>query len=456
MGSFEMRSPDRKQPLRRRWLRTMLIAGLAAGVLAAQEAPAQNSQSTAPPQQSSAPPQNSTPPANPAQTPPNAAGQGSAAPGQQQTTTPPAGAAQQAQPPQPVTVAPPPQPTPPVTGYDYMLSNVSLTEFVDALAKRLKINYILDPNVKGSVSLFTYGEVKPVDLMVLLQTVLRVNSATIVQVGDLYRIVPVKSISSLPLSPVMNADPKTLPDDERMILNMIFLKYATAKEIDSLISPFLGEGASHSTYDAANLLILQDNARNMKRTMQLIELFDSDTFAGQRVHLFEVTNSRPSDMAKELDTVFKAYALSEKSSPIKFIPVDRINTIIAVAPNPGIFNEVKTWLDKLDVAVKAQAGEVANYVYRLKYGRAETVAMAIMALYTGNVQALIGLAAMTNQGGGAIGMGGGYGGGNGGGGGGYGGGGGGYGGGGYGGGGYGQNMGGYGQNMGGYGQNPGY
>ena len=458
-----MRSPDRKQPLRRRWLRTMLIAGLAAGVLAAQEAPAQNSQSTAPPQQSSAPPQNSTPPANPAQTPPNAAGQGSAAPGQQQTTTPPAGAAQQAQPPQPVTVAPPPQPTPPVTGYDYMLSNVSLTEFVDALAKRLKINYILDPNVKGSVSLFTYGEVKPVDLMVLLQTVLRVNSATIVQVGDLYRIVPVKSISSLPLSPVMNADPKTLPDDERMILNMIFLKYATAKEIDSLISPFLGEGASHSTYDAANLLILQDNARNMKRTMQLIELFDSDTFAGQRVHLFEVTNSRPSDMAKELDTVFKAYALSEKSSPIKFIPVDRINTIIAVAPNPGIFNEVKTWLDKLDVAVKAQAGEVANYVYRLKYGRAETVAMAIMALYTGNVQALIGLAAMTNQGGGAIGMGGGYGGGSGGygggyggGGGGYGGGGGGYGGGGYGGGGYGQNMGGYGQNMGGYGQNTGY
>jgi general secretion pathway protein D len=228
-----------------------------------------------------------------------------------------------------------------------------------------------------------------------------------VQVGDLYRIIPINKISVLPLEPMVNVDQKTLPEDERMILDLIFLKYATAKEVESLVTPFLGEGASHSTYDAANLLILQDNARNMKRTLQLIELFDSDTFAGQRVHLFDVTNSRPSDMVKELDSVFKAYALSEKSSAVKFIPVDRINTIIAVAPNPGIFAQVQTWLDKLDVAVKMQAGDVSTYVYRLKYGRAETTAMAITALYTGNINALMGLAAMSRNGGLGMGMGGG-------------------------------------------------
>ena len=59
------------------------------------------------------------------------------------------------------------------------------------------------------------------------------------------------------------------------------------------------------------------------------------------MRLFEIENSRPSDLVKELETVFKAYALSEKSSAVKFIPVDRINTLIAVAPNPGIFAEVE-------------------------------------------------------------------------------------------------------------------
>ena len=133
------------------------------------------------------------------------------------------------------------------------------------------------------MSLFTYGESRPTDMMTLLQTVLRVNGAAIVKVGDLYRIIPINKISALPLDPMVNVDQKTLPQDERMILDLIFLKYSTAKEIESLISPFLGEGASHSTYDAANLLILQDNARNMKRTLQLIEMFDSESFAGQRV-----------------------------------------------------------------------------------------------------------------------------------------------------------------------------
>jgi general secretion pathway protein D len=350
----------------------------------------------------------------------------------------------------PVEVAPAQNAPAPVTGMDamYMIPNASLTEFIDVMARRLKINYILDPAVsKGSVTLYTYGEVKPVDLMTLLQTVLRINGATMVQVGDLYRIVPINKISALPMPPMTDIDPKTLPDDERMILDLIFLKYTTAKEIDSLITPFLGEGASHSTYDPANLLILQDNARNMKRTMALIEMFDSDTFAGQRVRLFDITNSRPSDLVKDLDTVFKAFALSDKASVVKFVPVDRINTIIAVAPNPGIFAEVRKWIEKFDIPVKITAGQTGNYVYRLRYARAETVAMAIMALYTGNISALVNMAQQMNSNmfNAGIGMngGGGYGGMNGGG---------------FGGmnsGGYGMNGGGYGMNGGGYGMNGG-
>ncbi|MCX6628493.1 MAG: type II secretion system secretin GspD [Candidatus Solibacter sp.] len=280
----------------------------------------------------------------------------------------------------------------------FIMPNASLTEMIDLLAKRLKINYILDPAVRGTVSIFTYGEVKPVDYMPLLETILRVNGSAMVKVGDIYRIVPVNRINQLPLSPMVNIDPKTLPDDERMVMNLIFLKYATAAEIQNLVKPFLGEGAFVSVYEPANLLLIEDNARSMKRTMDLIALFDSDQFAGQRVRLFEVENSRPSDLQHELDLVFKAYALSDKAAgSVKFIPVDRINTIIAVAPNPGIFTQVENWIGKLDIAVKASSGSVNTYVYRLKYARADTIAMAIMALYSGNPFALMALGQMASQ-----------------------------------------------------------
>ena len=46
--------------------------------------------------------------------------------------------------------------------------------------------------------------------------------------------------------------------------------------------------------------------------------------------------------------------------------------------------------------MKSSAGAVNSYVYRLKYARSETVAMAIMALYSGNPMALMALGAMAN------------------------------------------------------------
>jgi general secretion pathway protein D len=54
-----------------------------------------------------------------------------------------------------------PAPVAPAETGGFRLQNVSLVELVDILARRLKINYILDPRVKGSVTINTYGEVKP-------------------------------------------------------------------------------------------------------------------------------------------------------------------------------------------------------------------------------------------------------------------------------------------------------
>src|ERR1017187_4493747 len=100
----------------------------------------------------------------------------------------------QQQPPQPAQPGASQPQTPPATNAPrltdsgaFMMPNASLTEMIALLAERLKINYILDPAVKGSVSIFTYGEIKSVDYMPLLETILRVNGDAMVKVGDMYR-----------------------------------------------------------------------------------------------------------------------------------------------------------------------------------------------------------------------------------------------------------------------------
>jgi general secretion pathway protein D len=259
------------------------------------------------------------------------------------------------------------------------LTNASLLEVIDLLARDLHLNYIMDPRVKGSVTINTYGEIKAMDLRPLLETILRMNGFQMVEVGNMYRIVPVAEAGRLPISPVANAT--NLPDDERMVLNLVFLKYVTSTEMAKLLDPFNGEGAKVMDYPPANLLLILDNSRSMKRTLDLIAMFDSDTLAGQRVHPYTVNNGRPSDIAKELDTIFRAYAMSDKTASVKFIPVDRINTVIAVAPNPGTFARVEEWITKLDIQTKRAAGSVEIHVYRMKYGRVEIVGPAIAEVY---------------------------------------------------------------------------
>ena len=261
------------------------------------------------------------------------------------------------------------------------LNNASLTEVIDLLARQLKINYILDPRVKGGVILNTYGETKDIDTRSLLETILRINGFGMVKQGDLYRIVPLTDISHLPIPPEMKTDPNSIPEDDRTMLNLVFLKYVTADELAKVLQPFQGENAAMYVYAPANLLLLLDSRRSMRRTMQLVGMFDSDELVNQRVHVYTIKNGRPTDIAKELDNISKAMSFSDKNSPIKFLPIDRINTIIAVAPNPGAFKEVTDWLAKLDVPIKPSAGGIKDYVYRVHYGDAVSMACSIQALY---------------------------------------------------------------------------
>ena len=307
-----------------------------------------------------------------------------------QSQQPPAPQAQPGQPPaaQPPAAQTQPaqaQPAPTVPG-GLNLNNASLIEVINLLAQDLHINYILDSSVKGgTVTINTYGPVRDLDLRPLLETILRMNGLAMVQVGNIYRIIPAASIARQPVSPITQTDASKISDDERLVLNLVFLRFVTSAEMEKILLPFIGEGAQLTNYDPGNLLIILDNSRNMRRTLELISMFDSDAFAGQRVRSFELSHGRPTDVAKDLDSIFKAYSLTgEKgTAAVRFLPIDRLNLILAVAPNPGAFVEVEKWLQKVDVPAKVTVGAVDNYVYKLKYGQAQILGSVLNQLYGG-------------------------------------------------------------------------
>ncbi len=259
------------------------------------------------------------------------------------------------------------------------LENASLTAVIDQLARQLKLNLIVDPAVKGSITLNTYGDPSKLDARNMLEMILRINGFGLIQDCELYRVIPLKSIAHLPMHPEINQ--KNIPEDDQTILNLVFLKFVSVDELVKVLGEFKGENSEMISYAPANLLFLLDSRRNMRRTMDLIAQFDSDAFANQRVRLFEVKNVKPSDVVKDLENIFKSISLDSKTSTVRFLPVDRINTLIAVAPNPGVFQTIGDWLQKLDVPVKLTAGTIENHVYKVYYGMADCLQQALMQLF---------------------------------------------------------------------------
>jgi len=249
----------------------------------------------------------------------------------------------------------------------FRLENADLTQFISLVAGELKMNYVLDPTVKGVVTISTSGELKPEDLFPILETVLKMNGATAVKVGDLYRIIPLVAAPKNPLG--VSTGGAALPADDRMMMQIIPLKFVFAGDMSKMLTPFLSEGGQLTELDAANTLILVDDSLNVKRLIEILHEFDNSSFGSERVRLIPVHNNVASALAPELETIFATYALSDKQTPLRFVPLDRINGILVAAADPGAFAEVERWIEKLDQPTPADG--IQTFVYRVQYSEAD-------------------------------------------------------------------------------------
>jgi len=266
----------------------------------------------------------------------------------------------------------------PGAGVSFRLENADLLQFVNLVAAQLKMNYIVDPAVKGTVTITTSGELQREDLFPILQSVLRINGATAIQTGDFYRIVTLAQAPKTPLEVSTDTTGKTIPKDDRMMMQILPLRFVFASDMAKMLAPFLTDAGTVAVHEAGNVLILVDGSLNVKRLMEILEQFDSATFAQQRIQLLPVHNNVASGLLPELQSIFSAYALSEKSTPLRFIAVDRINAILVVTAEPSAFGEVEKWVQKLDQP--APPSGIQTFIYRVQNSEADYLAKLLTTI----------------------------------------------------------------------------
>jgi len=129
------------------------------------------------------------------------------------------------------------------------------------------------------------------------------------------------------------------------------------------------------------VLIVTDSSQSMKRLMELVAQFDTEVFSNQRARLYPVKSSQAARVATELEDVFSAYGLSSNSSAIRFVPIERVNSILVVTANASVYPEVERWLQRLDQPTSE--GGVRTFVYKVENGKAEDLANVLSQLLLG-------------------------------------------------------------------------
>jgi general secretion pathway protein D len=269
------------------------------------------------------------------------------------------------------------------SGVVFNFDNADLYEVIRVMSEIMKINYIVDPKVRGVVNIHTSGQISAADVFPIFQSILRLNGATAVKRDGVYEIVPLGDAKKLPIPPSVTGEQKKPPSDERYTIQIIVLKYIPVAEVSKMIKPFLSDGADIVEHPPNNILIIGDLASNVKKCVDIINLFDIDIFTDLRVRIYPILNADVNEVAKELERIFASFEVSTKSGRgvgITFTPVVRVNSLLVVSSIPNIFEKVEGWLKELD-KVPMEGTKYSVFVYYVQNAKAKDLADVLKQIY---------------------------------------------------------------------------
>ncbi|MCH8157269.1 MAG: type II secretion system secretin GspD [Nitrospinae bacterium] len=254
-----------------------------------------------------------------------------------------------------------------------------LYDVITTFCELLKIDYIIEGNVQGKVTLQTFNKIPVEDLYSVLEQILALHNVTVTQSGNFYRFLAIEDAIKKPLSIHYGNDP-SIPSRERMIIQIIPLKHIAVESMKTIITPLLTPNASFIEIPETNNLMMIEMANNVKRIINVVQALDIDKLASSDIQLYKLNNAEADEVVLELNEIFSSMGYSEAiGQSLTFLSLRRLNSILVVNAFERILPTIEFWVNKLDQPVSE--GSVSTFVYYVQNGDADTMASLLNTLF---------------------------------------------------------------------------
>jgi len=235
---------------------------------------------------------------------------------------------------------------------------------------------VLSPKVAGKVTLQTTEPLTKDELLPTLEMVLRMNNAVLVKDGKIYHIEPAtEALFSSSFSVPGGAggagyQAKVIP-----------VRNVAVEDIVKVIKPLVQEKTILTVDGTRNILVVSGTPEELSRVMDMVSTFDIDVLKGRSFGLFPLAHVDPETVIKELDEVFNKGENAEKSDFFRFIPIERLNAVMAITHQARYLHDIESWIFRLDKANSESGGGVN--VYKVQHSDAEELANTLNEIFTG-------------------------------------------------------------------------
>ncbi len=271
-----------------------------------------------------------------------------------------------------VSVPAPVSTPPPAGGNGFQLHFVDAdiaTIVATVLGDGLNLPYIVEPQVKGTMTLQATRPLSHQEVFAALEAALRVQGFALVEVDGVYHVVPAKDA-------VRRVAGLRVPGQgsEGFGIYVVPLQFVSADEMEKVLQPFAPEGGILRADESRNLLLLAGTSQEIGTLLNVVSTFDVDWLAGMSFGLFPLEYVDAKTLAVELTQIFTGEH-NPIGGVVRFVPLTRLNSLMVVTPQQKYLQDVESWIRRLDVGATTPGRRI--YVYDVQNAKADDLARSL-------------------------------------------------------------------------------
>ena len=259
--------------------------------------------------------------------------------------------------------------------------NADMESVIKAVGHYTGMTFIIDPRVKGTLTLVSEKTLTKAQAFALLTSALRLQGYAVVTGDGFAKVVP-EAEAKLQSSPTQVGSGGRRVQGDQIATQVYRLQHESAANLTAVLRPLISPNNSIMADPGNNSLVITDYADNLRRLSKIIAALDAP--ATSDLDVIPIRNGIASDVAT-LVTRLMEPSPGGDSGRVSVLADPRTNSVVVRAPSLARANMAKSLIAKLDQPT-AELGNI--HVVYLKNADASRVAQTLRAVVSQDASAV--------------------------------------------------------------------